>query len=230
MKLVVISPESADPREIKAVRAMLGRGLTRYHLRKPGWSDEQLTTWCEAFSARERVSFILHGSESLARRLGLGGAHWRDDDQAPKTFPPTGEMDREVGGASRWLRSRSCHDLAQVRAAVGVYDAIFLSPVFPSLSKPHRGETRSWTDVELHDLLASRDLAANRTDVIALGGIQKSTAVSCRELGFDGAAALGAIWQADDPVSAFVDLRDAFSAFAGRPLLAGQKSGVSNIS
>lgn len=230
MKLVVISPESADPREIDAVRTMLGRGLMRYHVRKPGWSDERLVAWCQAFSAKERECFVLHGAEALARSLGLGGAHWRDDDRAPKTFERIGDVDHGIRGSGHFLRTRSCHDLAQVHVALGVYDSVFLSPVFPSVSKLGHGQTRSWTDAEVQNLLASRELTANRTEVIALGGIQKSTTVHCRELGFDGAAALGSIWQAADPVAAFVELRDAVSAFAGRPLLAGPKSGVSSFS
>jgi thiamine-phosphate pyrophosphorylase len=254
MRLVVISPESADPREIDAVRAMLGRGLTRYHVRKPNWSEQQLVSWAEAFSPAERQRFVLHGDEALARRLGFGGVHWRDErvlgtreactgsaGASPASTPNAGEAPalpvkafvanaQTAPGAPRFLRSRSCHDLSRVRAAIGVYDAIFLSPVFRSVSKVGYGETRPWIDAELQDLLASRDAAALSTEVIALGGIQKSTTARCRELGFDGAAALGAIWQAADPVGAFAELRDALSAFAGRPLLAGaQESEVSGV-
>ncbi|HEY9155661.1 MAG TPA: thiamine phosphate synthase, partial [Opitutaceae bacterium] len=201
MKLVVISPESADTREIEAVRAMLGRGLTRYHVRKPTWTEQQLTAWSESFSAAERQRFVLHGDEALARRLGYGGAHWRDErvtragdaftggaGDSPASTRNAGEAPALPVQARTFLRSRSCHDLTGVRAAIGVYDAIFLSPVFPSLSKSGYGETRAWTDVEVQDLLASRDIAALRTEVIALGGIQKSTTARCRELGFDGAA------------------------------------------
>lgn len=269
MKLVVISPESADPREIELVRAMLGRGLTRYHVRKPSWTEQQLTAWSDAFSATERERFVLHGDEALARRLGFGGAHWRDEGATRVGDDVTGGAGaspastnirvREDAGANRsnvqdprfcershvgnageapalpvkantFLRSRSCHVLADVREAIGAYDAVFLSPVFPSLSKSGYGEIRAWTDVELQDLLASRDAAALRTEVIALGGIQKSTTARVRELGFDGAAALGAIWQASDPIATFVELRDAFSAFADRPLLAKQKTAVSSFS
>jgi thiamine-phosphate pyrophosphorylase len=269
MKLVVISPESADSREIEIVRAMLGHGLMRYHVRKPSWTEEQLIAWSAAFSPAERQRFVLHGDEPLARRLGFGGAHWRDEGADRVGDDSTGSAGaspalessrvRENAGVSRcngqgprahergyvgnageapalpvkagtFLRSRSCHVLESVRKAIGVYDAVFLSPVFPSLSKSGYGETRAWTDIELQDLLASRDAPALCTEVIALGGIQKSTTARCRELGFDGAAALGAIWRAVDPVAAFVELRDAFSAFAERPLLAGKKTSGSNFS
>src|SRR3569833_4120963 len=86
MRLVVISAETADPREIACVHAMLRRGLTRFHLRKPGWSEEQLRAWSDAYAPEERLRFVLHGEETLARALGFGGAHWRDDASAPKSF------------------------------------------------------------------------------------------------------------------------------------------------
>ncbi len=213
MLLVVISPESFDPKEKLVVREMLKGGLARYHVRKPQWNETEVVQWAEGFSTDERSHFVLHGSAVLARRLGFGGVHERDAKESAV-------IPQNDNALPRLWRSRSCHSPQQVQASFGVYDSVFLSPVFPSISKAGYGPSKSWNDRDLQELLSRRSAADHRTRVIALGGIQKSTTSQCRELGFDGVAALGAIWETADPVSAFIELRDACSAFAGLPLLA----------
>ena len=41
-----------------------------------------------------------------------------------------------LGPTRPTFTSRSCHDLAALRAALGHYDSVFFGPVFPSISKP----------------------------------------------------------------------------------------------
>lgn len=73
----------------------------------------------------------------------------------------------------------------------------FLSPIYGSISKP--GYEAAFPDA---DALASA-LAGARYPVLALGGVTPDKFEELRELGFAGAALLGAVWQAPDPVAAF---------------------------
>jgi thiamine-phosphate pyrophosphorylase len=201
MLLALISPEGEDPREQAALCAMLDAGLERYHLRKPGWSAARLAAWLGALPPRARGRIVLHQHHPLVALLGLGGRHWRAEGAPAR---PEGE-----GG----ITSRSCHDLAEVRASLGVYDALFLSPVFPSISKPGHGP-RSDREAEsglvvARSLLSARGADARRTAVLALGGVTPGRVARCREAGFDGVAVLGAVWSAADPVAAFLQLRRA---------------------
>ncbi len=198
MKLLVISPEAADRREVDAVRAMIALGLKRYHVRKPAWTENQVSAWLQPFSEAERKIFIMHEHPALVKSLGLAGAHWRDDQEAPAEPP-----------ANFGIRSRACHDLKTVAAALGRYDSVLLSPVFPSLSKPGYGATRAWTDAEAKTLLVNRAATTLRTELYALGGVEPNKLETCQRLGFDGVAVLGAIWQAADPVAAFADFQSA---------------------
>src|SRR5947209_3397705 len=79
MKLVVISPEHNDPREIAVLAALLAAGLERYHVRKPHWSAAQLETWLRMLPSEWRSRLVLHSHHELVATLGLGGRHWRDD-------------------------------------------------------------------------------------------------------------------------------------------------------
>ena len=67
---------------------------------------------------------------------------------------------------------------------------------------------------ELRTLLATRTATQRSTEVVALGGITAQTLPDCQALGFDGAALLGAVWDASDPVAAFMALKTASSALS----------------
>ncbi|HTB81983.1 MAG TPA: thiamine phosphate synthase [Opitutaceae bacterium] len=206
MKLVVISPERDDPREIAVMGALFAAGLERYHVRKPHWPAAKLGAWLHALPAEWHSRLVLHSHHEFVaeRRLGgdkcasLGGRHWRDDGLAP-FMPPEGEG----------LTSRSCHDLVALRTALGSYDSVFFGPVFPSLSKSGHGPRGDFSVDKLSILLAQRTSIERRTAVLALGGVRVERLSRCRELGFDGVAVLGAVWQSDDPARAFAGLQEA---------------------
>lgn len=84
----------------------------------------------------------------------------------------------------------------------GELDYVFLSPIYSSISKPgHGGEGAAATFPDA-DALASA-LAGSRYPVLALGGVTPDRFSELAELGFAGAALLGSIWAADDPLAAW---------------------------
>jgi thiamine-phosphate pyrophosphorylase len=196
VQLIVISPEQEDPREIAVLGAMLRAGLGRYHVRKPGWTDERLGAWLKALPVEWRPRLVVHSHHHWAGDLGLGGRHWRDDAAAPAA-PGAG------------YTSRSCHALDGVTGALVAYTAVFFGPLFPSLSKSDYAPDGAKAAGDLARLLAGRTAAQRRTAVIALGGVTAERLAHCREWGCDGAAVLGAIWQSAEPVAAFQALQTA---------------------
>lgn len=201
MKLVVVSPEALDPRERTVLAGLFAAGLERYHVRKPAVSVGALGDWLQTLPADWRPRLVLHTHHPLVDQLQLGGRHYREGDSLPSSRAPS-------------FASRSCHDLGALRSTLGRFDAVFLSPVFPSLSKPGHAPDARLNPADIAAILAVRTTAERRTAVIALGGITPATARQARDLGFDGVAALGAIWQATDPVRAFGELQDALFAHA----------------
>lgn len=191
MQIVVVSPESADNREIPVMEGLFEAGLPRYHVRKPGWSAPELGSWMTGLPQAWRPRLFVHGHPELAAALGLGGWHERDRGQ-------------EGGGAA----GRSCHDLLSLRRRLPAYGTLFFGPVFESLSKRGYGPRPGFPWDELAALLtAGRPRPGAR--VLAIGGVNAGGLARCRELGFDGAAVLGAVWGSADPLRAYLEIRDA---------------------
>jgi thiamine-phosphate pyrophosphorylase len=191
MKIVVISPETADSREFPAMGGLFKAGLERYHVRKPRWSRMALEAWLGHVPEALRPRLILHQHHELAARFGLGGIHDRDTG-APAT-----------PGAV----SRSCHDLASLRRYRPEYPSLFFGPVFSSLSKADYGPAANFPWRELERALAERDPGA--ASVLAVGGVTAEGLRRCHDLGFKGAAVLGAVWNEMDPVGAYRGIRAA---------------------
>jgi thiamine-phosphate pyrophosphorylase len=189
MQVIVISPEGADTREIAAMGGFFGLGLDRYHVRKPAWSLAELESWLCGLPRDWRPRIVLHQHHALVARLGLGGAHEKD-------------VAGSTGGSAA---SRSCHEVAALRASLGTYEYVIFGPVFPSLSKIGHGPAPDFPWDELRSALS----VAPRGRVLAIGGIDEGGLGRCLELGFDGVAVLGAVWNAPDPAQAFARIRDA---------------------
>ncbi len=196
MKLIVISPPGADPREVPALEAMLASGLGRYHVRKPEWTAEEVERWILSLPEAWRGHLVLHGHPDTAHALGLAGSH-RRDEAGP-------HVDGEV--------SRSCHDLAGLKREMAAFPQVIFGPVFPSISKAGHGPDPLIAWDELPEVLSG----AGRCLVVAVGGITAGRVARCRELGFGGVAAIGAIWGAENPLEAFIELRDAAARQTGR--------------
>ena len=198
MKLIVISPEAEDAREPTVLASLFAAGLTSYHLRKPAWSSEQFAAYLRAVPLEFHPRIVLHAHHDLVAEFHVGGVHERDTHEIQSN--PIGYF----------VRSRAVHDLTALRASLDAYDRLLVSPFFPSFSKPGYGPSSQFPAADLRAALA----LPRRAEVIALGGIDASRIAACRELGFDGVAVLGAIWQAADPLRAFNELHHSLHAHA----------------
>jgi thiamine monophosphate synthase len=89
---------------------------------------------------------------------------------------------------------RSCHDAAEL-GRVSTEDYAFVSPVFPTPSKPGYGP--ALTPAGLAELVRRSPVP-----VVALGGVQTpEDAAACVAAGAAGVAVMGAVMRATDPAS-----------------------------
>ena len=184
MKLIAITPPYFYRGEAQAIERALTAdgGYARVHIRKPDATESEMCALIDAIDPALRPRLTLHDCLSLAPELGAGGVHLNSRTQsAPEGWSG--------------LVSRSTHSLAEAQeaAATGLYSYIFLSPVYPSISKP--GYFPPFTLDDLRGRLPR--------GIYALGGVTRSRLDALEAAGFEGAAMRGAAWRREIDPEAF---------------------------
>ena len=180
MMLVVISHPNWLPDEAKLVSTLFAEGLKYYHLRKPGASVTEVEQFIGQLPMGYRNRIIIHNHLELAEKYALGGIHFnaatKDDFNNYKTW--------------RGIRSWACHSLDELKIVPMQVNYVFLSPIFPSISKPaYRAD---WNKTTLKTILNKRN---THQAIIALGGISVNRVDEAYQLGFKGVAVLGSVWE-----------------------------------
>ncbi|MEO8200707.1 MAG: thiamine phosphate synthase [Gemmatimonadota bacterium] len=135
------------------------------------------------------AAVIVNGHPDIARALGAQGVQLTPGDLTPadaRTVFPAGWVGCSVHSAQQ----------AEIAAGEGA-DFLIVGTVFPSRTHPESGAG----GLDLVTRCATFGLP-----VIAIGGVSPSNAASVRDAGAYGAAAISALWHADDPAGATVEM------------------------
>lgn len=214
----VVTAPGPVPDEISLLRDLFSAGLETLLLRKPGWSAAAYETLLQALPADCRDRVMLSGYPELVARYGLKGLHlserlrrevsgWGDlrgmgicvstsvhevsGDALVQGLGGEGvNTSRQVRGTEhkgKGVNTSSYsgdtrHDSSDPTTPVNPkdWDFLVLGPVFDSISKAgYKG--RSFGHIP--------------HNAIAIGGVTPSNLEKLQQMGFYGAAMLGAIWQ-----------------------------------
>lgn len=177
MKLIVISNPTPVNKEIQIITSLFEEGLEYFHLRKPTLSSDQLLDFLEEIPSHYHNRIVVHRSNPLFKNYKLRGYHFS----------------RKYGSFNEELNynSTSFHTLEQLTDNQLPYQYVFLSPVFPSISK--KGHAPVYQQNELSHFFQTKKIHA---EVIALGGVNLNNALIALKTGFQGVAVLGHLWEA----------------------------------
>lgn len=180
-KIAITVPEFFEG-EAQAIASLLGSGeYWRVHLRKPGATAGQMEALLRAIPAQYYPQLSLHDHLDLAVRYTLGGVHLNSrNPEAPAGWSG--------------MVSRSLHSLDQLPGID--CDYAFLSPIYPSISKP--GYCGNFDFDALRAALKSAG-----KPIFALGGITPERFDEVKSLGFSGVAMLGNVWRSQFTAESF---------------------------
>lgn len=179
MELIAITVPYFYPGEARDIAYALTENRFKYvHVRKPGCCAEEMRGFLEQIPDGLRDRLSLHDFHELAIEYGIGGIHLNSRNP----FAPDGWEGR---------LSRSIHSLEEISGVTEDY--AFISPVFPSISKPGYSGNFILEDV-------SRWLTPG---IFALGGVTAERLPQLEAAGFAGAAMLGAAWRREIDRGAF---------------------------
>ncbi len=198
MKLIVISNPINLKDEHSILCSLFDAGLKYYHLRKPDFTYKELEEYIQQIPKQYRDKVILHSHHQLAVEYGVKGVHFTNKN-------PYQESDNFQ---KNMHHSASFHSLGEIKNATPIFQYVFISPVFDSISK---ADHKTQIDKTALKLFLQRE--TKTTEIIALGGINSDTIAEAADMGFDGMALLGSIWMSGKPIESFKELLSVTGGF-----------------
>jgi thiamine-phosphate pyrophosphorylase len=193
--LVLITLEKNNDTEKEQLTQFFESGLSLLHVRKPGISEEELRSWLSGFEESCLRKMVLHQHHRLAAPFSVKGIHLTEYLRS-KNKELVQYIERyKIEG---FTVSSSFHHPEKMKNEGSLFDYNFLSPVFTSISKNgYKGQ--------------GFDVKNLPFKTIALGGIKVEKICKAKDLGYDGVAILGAVWQTKNKQEAFTEIYNEYS-------------------
>lgn len=171
MRRIAITVPEFFEGEASAITTLLrGGDYWRVHVRKPNATDAQVEKLLKEIPHEFYPRLTMHYYFEIAVKYSLGGLH-------------LSSRNSELPDAWSGLVSRSFHSIEEIGKCD--YDYAFLSPIYPSISKPgYKGE------FDFNQLRRAVD-----AKIFALGGVTHEKIAELKEIGFGGVAMLGNVWR-----------------------------------
>ena len=185
--LVVITPETNHLKEIEIITFLFESGLELLHIRKPSYTEEELREYILSIPRKFHKKIVIHSYYKLTKEFSFKGIHLTEKARKSKRI-----------NADLKIISTSFHSVEEILKSRRKYKYIFLSPIFDSISK--KGYKSNFNLLDLEFFLKKRK------NVVALGGINTDNIKAVKQIGFCGAAILGALWESENPIKAYKNL------------------------
>lgn len=188
--MIVITNPTAVHNEISIIHSLFENGLELLHIRKPDYSEAEMISFLTALGSGFKNKLVLHSHHHLANSFGINRLH------NPK----------DVKEIENPIFSTSTHSITEFNTLENNYSYAFLSPIYPSISKPGYESSED----HLESVKKRRNF---NTKLVALGGISIENIVETLEKGFDDVALLGCLWNNTDPLKNFKTCQEIVHSF-----------------
>ncbi len=178
MKLILISNPVNLVDELETIVRIFESGLTYFHLRKPDFTKEEYELFLKEIPLKYRKYIIIHHHHELIYNYKLKGIH----HTRHTNFKPI-QLSYPIH------QSKSFHSIGEIDNNQLPYNYVFLSPIYNSISK--QGCQSNFDFFTLANWLKYK---SHSCEIIALGGINQDKIIEVKQMGFDGVAILGIIW------------------------------------
>ncbi len=193
-QLIVITPEQNIIGEAGNICRLFESGLEILHFRKPSNTIEEMRVILDAIPAIFHSKIVIHNHYELLNEFDLKGAH----------LPERLRKEGNTANIKNTI-STSFHRLDDILAEQPNFKYAFFSPVFPSISK------KGYKPVVELEII--KDFLKHRKSkipfpMVALGGVTDKNILQARDVGFNGVALIGHIWESANPVGQFNKLQE----------------------
>lgn len=192
--MIIITDPQFIANEATVINTLFDEGLDILHLRKPDAAAGQLSDLISKIDTQFHSRIMIHSHYELLNAFHLQGLHFTEKSKHLQD-------DYE---SIHCKKSLSVHELSELRNIKNSIDYVFLSPLFPSVSKT--GYSKEWDFENVKSELDKK----RSFKVIALGGINLNNVKLVKKLGFNDFAVLGSIWE---PVKAGCSIHQVIDIF-----------------
>ena len=197
--VIVISSPIQVKNEAFLINQLFDEGLCIFHIRKPESSAQELVLLLQEINPIHYSKIALHSYHYLAKSFGINRLHFTEASRKQLTDKDFNEFKTED-----FILSTSVHSIEDFNTLSEDFEYAFLSPVFDSISKTAY-KAKNFN-------LSIKKLS---TKLIALGGVSKDNCQIALEMGFDGVALLGSIWNGDDVKNNFRQISQSLAEVNG---------------
>ncbi|TDE47001.1 thiamine phosphate synthase [Flavobacterium rhamnosiphilum] len=184
--MILISNPISVPNEISLIHSLFAEGLELLHVRKPDFSETEMKAFLSEIGLEFRTKLVLHNHHHLADELNINRFHFSEKE---RTNP------FRVSNLERII-STATHSIEDFNALENDFEYAFLSPIYPSISKPDYVSKINYLEEIKNRINFS-------TKLVALGGISAENIQQTLANGFDDIALLGTIWNSNNPIENF---------------------------
>ena len=194
--IVLISPEKDIKNEMVILNQLFDAGLEFYHLRKPLKNIQEYSAYLNKIEAKYHNRIVVHEFHELINKYNLKGIHFQEKKRRDHIDNP-GQYFKNLNMYGKTISS-SFHEVEELENCEFEFDYHLLSPVFSSISK--KGYKGKGFNVKNSDKL-----------IIGMGGVDLSTISEIFKLGFKGIGVLGGVWNRQNPLQSFIDLKNKYT-------------------
>lgn len=187
MGFIIYTPEKNIPDEISLIAQLLDDGADFLYVRKPTLDDFSLVDYIESIPEKY-YSKIITTSLIITKEFDLAGYHFTRDILQKNTIYK--DKVRTWLHDNNKITSVSAHSVKELKTLSAKFNHVIVSPVFPSISKQNHAV--KWDKAALQNELKKYQ---NQTSIFALGGIDETTIIEAKEMGFRHFGLLGALWK-----------------------------------
>ena len=195
--IVIIAPEKDIKNETTILNQLFEAGLEWYHFRKPDKDYQQHCEYLNQIDKKYHDRIVVHYFHELINDFNLKGIHFQE--QKRRDALENGSeyfLNLNMTGKSM---SSSFHEPEELANCDIEFDYHLLSPVFSSISKVG---------------YEGRGFDVNNIDktIIGMGGVNSETIPEVLKLGYKGIGVLGGVWNAEDPVKSFNQIKKVYDS------------------
>jgi thiamine-phosphate pyrophosphorylase len=193
LKIVVISStEISSSQEIEMMKKLFAEGLETFHLRRPMYDYKKMRDYLTRIPEEFHNKIVIHSHPKLALKFNLKGVHVTS--KVRKSKFKFWYLKRFVISKKRQLTvSTSLHHMSHLDQVDPIFNYVFLSPIFDSISKKDYQSG-------FNEFTLKKALEKTKYSVYALGGVELNNIDKVKEFGFEGFALVGAIWTSKTPM------------------------------